>query len=207
MNRTSEERGTRKTQYLYSVPERPEPRTVQRTHITRAPCRKRTGEAIPRAEKFGHLITADHKVLSEGCESLNNHRHAVIVQDLTTQWIQSYPCKAKTSQGTSKSLQKFLKPTRKPKVIYTHNSLEFGEACGDLSWNHCTSTPHHSETNEIVERAKRRIKERTTSVLLQSGLDEKLWADSKECYCYLRNIQDFLSDGRTPYERRFGDPF
>ena len=28
-----------------------------------------------------------------------------------------------------------------------------------------------------------------------------------ECYCYLRNIQDRLSDGKTPYERRFGMPF
>ena len=27
-----------------------------------------------------------------------------------------------------------------------------------------------------------------------------------ECYCYLRNIQDLLSDGKTPYERRFGIP-
>ena len=27
-----------------------------------------------RAENFGDLITADHKVLSEGCESRNNHR-------------------------------------------------------------------------------------------------------------------------------------
>ena len=27
-----------------------------------------------------------------------------------------------------------------------------------------------------------------------------------ECYCYLRNIQDLLSDGKTPYERRFGMP-
>ena len=25
-----------------------------------------------------------------------------------------------------------------------------------------------------------------------------------ECYCYLRNIQDLLSDGKTPYERRSG---
>ena len=25
-----------------------------------------------------------------------------------------------------------------------------------------------------------------------------------ECYTYLRNIQDLLSDGKTPYERRFG---
>ena len=28
-----------------------------------------------------------------------------------------------------------------------------------------------------------------------------------ECYTNLRNIQDLLSDGKTPYERRFGKPF
>ena len=28
-----------------------------------------------------------------------------------------------------------------------------------------------------------------------------------ECYCHLRNIQDLLSDGKTPDERRFGIPF
>ena len=28
-----------------------------------------------------------------------------------------------------------------------------------------------------------------------------------ECYTYLRNIQDLLSDEKTPYERRFGQPF
>ena len=27
------------------------------------------------------------------------------------------------------------------------------------------------------------------------------------CYTYLRNITDLLSDGKTPYERRFGQPF
>ena len=31
------------------------------------------------------------------------------------------------------------------------------------------------------------------------------WADSMECYSHLRNIQDLLSDGKTPYERRFGE--
>ena len=30
---------------------------------------------------------------------------------------------------------------------------------------------------------------------------------SIECYCYLRKIQDLLSHGKTPYERRFGIPF
>ena len=170
----------------------------QRTKITRAPCRRRIGGAVPRAENFGDLTTADHKVLSESCESRNNHRYAIVVQDLATQWIQSYPCKTKTSQETQWSLQKFLEPDRKPKVIYTDNSLEFGKACEDLSLNHCRSTPHRSETNGIAERAVRRVKEGTSALLLQSGLDENWWADSMECYTNLRNVQDLLSDGKTP---------
>ena len=179
----------------------------QRTKITMAPCRKRNGEAVHLAVNFGDLTTADHKVLSDNCESRNNHRFAVVVQDLATQWIQAYPCKNKTSQETQRSLQKFLEPERKPKVTYTDNSLEFGKACEDLSWNHCTSAPHRSETNGMAERAVRRVKEGTSAVLLQSGLNENWWADSMECYTYLRNVTDLLSDGKTPYERRFGKPF
>ena len=57
----------------------------QRTKITRAPCRRRNGGAVPRAENFGDLITADHKVLSDNCESRKNHRYAIVVQDLATQ--------------------------------------------------------------------------------------------------------------------------
>ena len=78
------------------------------TKMTRAPCRRRIGGAVPRAENFGDLITADHKVLSDNCESRNNHRYAVVVQDPATQWIQSYPCKTKSSQETQRSFQKFL---------------------------------------------------------------------------------------------------
>ena len=91
---------------------------------------------------------------------------------MATQWIESYPCETKTSKETERSLQKFLEPTRKPKVIYADNSMECGKTCEDLTWNHCTSTPHHSEINGIAERAVRRIKEGTSAILLQSGLDE-----------------------------------
>ena len=41
-----------------------------------------------------------------------------------------------------------------------------------------------------------RIKEGKLAVLLQSGLDEKWWMDSM-----------LLSDGKTPFERRFGKPY
>ena len=157
-----------------------------KTKITRSSCRRRTRTVVPRAEHFGDEKTADHK------KSEDN---------------QSYPCQTKTSQETERSLQKFLEPTRKPKVIYTDNSLEFGTACEDLSLNHCTSTPQRSETNGIAERAVRRVKEGTSAVLLQSGLNESWWAASMECYTYLRNVTDLLSNGKTPYERLFWQIF
>ena len=147
---------------------------------------------VPRAENFGDLITADQTKLSEGSESRNNHRYAVVVQDLATQWLQSYPCKTKTSQATQKSQMKFLEPTRKPKVIYTDNSLAFGKSCEELSWNHCTSTPHRSETNGIAKRAVRRVKEGTSAELTQSGLDENRWADSMECYLSAKRHRSFI---------------
>ena len=68
---------------------------------------------------------------------------------------------------------------------------------------------HHTDQkpNGIAERAVRRVKEGTSAVLLQSGLNESWWADSMECHTYLRNVTDLLSVGKTPYERRFGQPF
>ena len=125
----------------------------KRTKITRAPCRQRTGDAVPRAEHFGDLITADHKVLSEGCEARNNHRYAVVVQDSAAQRLQSYPCKTKTSQETEKKFTKVLRAVRKSQKSLTQT----------IPWNlatlakndhgiHCASTPHRSETNGIAER-------------------------------------------------------
>ena len=118
-----------------------------RTKITRATCRRRNGEAVPRVVNFGDLITADHKVLSDNCESRNNHRFAVVVQDLATQWIQAYPCKNKTSQETQRSLQKFLEPERKPKVIYTDNSLEFEDHIAGKGEN---SLQHYNLVHKLI---------------------------------------------------------
>ena len=68
--------------------------------------RRRKGEAVPRAVNFGDLITADHKILSDNCESRNNHRYAVVVQDLATRWIQAYPCKKQNFTRNPEKLAK-----------------------------------------------------------------------------------------------------
>ena len=179
----------------------------KRTQITRAPCRRRNGGAVPRAEHFGDLITADHKVLSEGCESRNNHRYAVVVQAGLSRPIN--PGISVQDQKLHKKPREACKSSWSPIGILKSFTLTipWNSACEDLSWNHCTSTPHRLETNGIAERAVRRVKEGTSAVLLQSGLNESWWADSMECYTYLRNVTDLLSDGKTPYERRFGQPF
>ena len=155
-----------------------------RSKITRASCRRRTGTVVPKAVNLGDSITADHNVPSEGCESRQNHRYAVVVQDLATQWFQSNQRKTKTSQENQKSLQKFLEPTRKSKVTYTGNSSEFGKSCEELSWNHCTSTPHRSETNGIS---------------VQSGLDKDWWNEFPwNAAAICETFRIILSDGKTP---------
>ena len=99
----------------------------------------------------------------------------------------------------------FLEPDRKLEVIYTDNSLEYGKACEDFYWNHCTSTPHRSETDGIAERAVRRVKEGTSAVLLQSGLNKDggqiPWIVTHICetsqICYLmgrRPLKDVLGN-------------
>ena len=122
------------------------------------------------------------------------HKCAVVVQVLVTQWNQCYPCKTKSDEKPSK----FPTPRINPISIYTYNSLEFIRACKELNWNHERSTPRRSETKEMAERAVPRVKEDTSPVLVQSGLQESWWAEAMECHCYLRNSQDLPADGQTP---------
>ena len=60
-----------------------------------------------------------------------------------------------------------------PWIVAIGSKESWWADCEELSWNHCTSTPRRSETNAIAERAVRGVKEGTSAVLLQSGLDEK----------------------------------
>ena len=35
---------------------------------------------------------------------------------------------------------------------------------------------------------------------------KRWWVDSTEYFCHVRNVQDHLAVGNTPYEKRFGEP-
>ena len=150
-------------------PKDPNCEICKRTKITRAACRRfsKSHPARSISVTFAQPTTrSPMKIENRG----TNQRCVIIVQDLTTQRIQSYPCKTITSQGTTRNPRKFFDPEENPKVTNTDNSLEFGKALADPQWKHCASALHRSETNGIAEGAVRRVKEGTSTVLLQSGL-------------------------------------
>ena len=59
------ELGSGKHSVYTHFPKDPDCEICLKTKITRASCRRRTGTVVPRAEPFGDLITADHKIVSE----------------------------------------------------------------------------------------------------------------------------------------------
>ena len=142
----------------------------KRTKMSRVPCRKRTGEVVLRALK----LTADHKVLNEGGESRNNHRHAVVIQELATQWIQSYPCETKTSQETERSLRSFSSRRKSQQSFTLTIPWNLANPVKILPWNHWKSTLHRSETNGVAERAVRKVKEGTFAVFVAIRLGWKM---------------------------------
>ena len=102
---------------------------------TKASCRRRAGERIPPAEKFGDLIAAGHNVLDE----------KVTYETIDTlSWYKILPLngfnlirvKQKLHGRMGKSSIKFLERSVKLGVVYTDNYVEFSKSCEELSWNH-----------------------------------------------------------------------
>ena len=80
--------------------------------------------------------------------------------------------------GDGKEFTKVSRAVAKTKSHLHWQFIECGKYCEDYFGFIEPSTPHRSETSGIAERAVRRVKERTSAILLQSGLGERWWADS-----------------------------
>ena len=179
----------------------------KRTKITRAPCRRRKGEAVPRADNFGDFITADHKVPSDKCESRNNHRYA-----------RGAGSSHSMDAGVSVQKQNFTRnPEKHAEVLGTreeaksHLHWEFLRI-GKSLWRFFLESLHVYTTpigdHWYSGRSSAQSKGRHFCCNAAIGCKWKLVvADSIECYNFLRNVKDLLFDGKTPYERRFGQTF
>ena len=88
-----------------------------KTETTKVSCRRRAGAFVPELLQITNFRW--RKWI----------RCAVVVQDLATQLLQSYPYETKSSHKTQKNFVEHLELTRKPEIIYTDNRLEFGKSC------------------------------------------------------------------------------
>ena len=59
----------------------------------------------------------------------------------------------------------------------------------------------------MAERAQRTVKEGTSCLLSQAGLQPDWWVEASLCYCFLRNVWDVIPSGPktgyTSYQARF----
>ena len=171
-------------------------------------------------------MTADHAILNEEETSRHGDKNALVVQDQYSTWLQGYASPTKSAHDTKIGLRRFMGPKLnaaktytddaseddlteygEPNYAYTDGSKEFKKALEDLGWCHDTSTPYRPQTNGVVERAVRRVKEGTSCALYQSGWAVQWWLEAMACYCFLRNIADVQKDGHTAYQSRFLQEF
>ena len=169
-------------QYLYSLPERPKLWHLLEDY------------------NYNGFVQKTHWITNFSLKEVN---HATIID--MPWWYKIWQLsgynlthvKTKTSQETQKSLMKFLEPDEE---TTSHSHWQF-LVIWQVLWRINLESLYVNTTQignkwDCWERAIRRVKEGTSAVLFQSGLDNEWWPDSMECYCFLRNIQDLLSDGR-----------
>ena len=80
--------------FLTHFPKESNCEVCELTKTTKPPCRNRPdarGDSSHLPQIFGAALSADQNVLNEENESRLQHRGAVVVQDLHSELVQSYP--------------------------------------------------------------------------------------------------------------------
>ena len=178
-----------------------------RTKITRTPCKRRSERFIPRVVKIDDLIPVDDKIINDE-EYRNNRRHAVVIQDLVTQWTKFYSCKIKTSQETEKSLRTFMKLLQKQKVVYFDTLLEF-----DNFWKiimkssdiHASEIGNKRNYRTSCMKSQRNNISRVIAVWFGRKVIIKFHAIQMLSATCPRSTDRWKK--KNPYEERFGESF
>ena len=181
--------------------------SCQRTKITRAPCRRRIGTVVPRAQNFWWF---DYSRSTKFSVKGVNLEAIIDVQSWCKSWL---PNGSSLIRSKKKLLRKH-KGACKSSWSRTGSPKPFALT---VPWNLAKRVKifpgiivhrHHTDRKQmgLLKEQCAGVKEGTSAVLLQSRMDEQWWAHSMECSAYLRNIQDLLSERKTPCERLFGEP-
>ena len=108
----------------------------------------------------------------------------VVVQDLATQWIQSYPCTTTSAEETQRSLGQVSRPEENLRSMFTDTSLEFIQACVELNWTlerstwifgtSCMTSERTHFVSFVSVWTSRKLMGRSHGVLLLSSICARL---------------------------------
>ena len=131
---------------------------------------------------------------------------AVVIKDTATGWIECCPTATKSADDARRALQDFVGHDEKVGAACSDNADEIAIAIKDLGWRHHAATPGRPQTNGRAERTVRSVLEGTRTLLEQSGLPARWWSRAARSFCTSYNATKITSNGKTPWENRFGCP-
>ncbi len=132
----------------------------------------------PKPTVFGHC-TGDHFINRK--KKINTDEEisydanfpgastAIVLHDRFTGIDECYPKSSKSTEHCVEAFNHWKGPNEKVTQFYSDNALELVKAARVVNWPMPTSTPGIPQTNGLVERAVRRVKERGRKFLSQAG--------------------------------------
>lgn len=149
-----------------------------------------------------------------GTESLSGAKYFVTFVDDKTHYIWVYVLKTKSEVFSKFQEWKSLverTSSRQLKILRTDNggeytSNEFEELLKSEGVRHEKTIPKNPEQNGVAERLNRTLLESTRSMLADTRLPQKFWAEALSTAVYLRNRSSTSTvHGMTPFEAWSGE--
>ena len=144
--------------------------------MTRVPSRRRSGEASPRAEKFGGFITGDHKVLNEDGESPARCRCSRSCHSMDSNPIRA---KQRLHRRRAWVYESYSSRDQSQKLFILELLKILWRSIMESSNFDTYIDPRQvASLKEPYEEWKKVLQQ----YCYDQDLDEKWWADSTECY-------------------------
>ena len=180
----------------------------------RKPIRKAANKQAvmgPKPEKFGEQCTADYMINKKSRpEPIPGEEtppiNALVIFDRATKWTEAFPDSGRTTPRTVKALQAFAGSKDVVQSMYVDNAPELLAACQSLGWRCPTSTPGVHESNGLIERVVRKVRDGGRANLVQSGMPRCWWAWAIMHFCATHNAI-WRGAEMPPYNARFGTDF
>ena len=140
-------------------------------------------------------------------QTRGSNKYFITFIDDSTKYYYVYLLKSK-----DEALEKFIlyknevenQLNKKIKMIRSDRSGEYeapiGEFCAQHGIIHEVTTPYSPQSNDVIERKNRTLKEMMNAMLISSGLPQNMWGEAILSSNYLLNKVPRKKKEKTPYE-------